>query len=91
MKNRNTIVEVRTWAKVVFSGVAIVARQSGAEPPPPGAKKAPLWRGIVAETPGAPLRGAPKRVKKGSKKGQKKNSTLAAWILGAGRPSRVHR
>ena len=36
--------------------------------PPWGAKKAPLWRGICAETPGAPLR-APQ---KGSKKGQKK-------------------
>ena len=65
-------------------GVAIVARQSGAEtPPPPGAKKAPLRRGIGAETPGAPLRGAPKRVKKGSK------NFFPRWrpgFWGAGRP-----
>ena len=48
------------------------AKWRGNPPGGGGAKKASLWRGIGAETPGAPLRGAPKRVKKGSKKGQKR-------------------
>ena len=45
---------------------AVGAPQGCAEPPPPGGglKNAPLARQVARKPPGAPLRGAPKRVKK---------------------------